>query len=171
MEFAVGQNVVHPAHGAGEIIDIENIELVTGFNKYYVIEFVGKRLTVRIPTKRVADLGIREVMSDSRMDRVLNTLRSLPNQLPQNFKERRHAVEALINSGFPVKIAEAVRELTWRRKSAHLTKADTELLSEGRERLITELALAADIDLPHARQQIDAALAESVQAARQEFHQ
>lgn len=168
MQFSVGQNIVHPAHGAGEIVDIENQELVSGFKKYYVIEFTGKRLTLRVPTRRVEDLGMREVMSRQRSDRVFKTLREIPGQLPQNFKERRHMVADMINSGSPSKLAEAVRELTWRRYNAHLTKSDTELLAEGRERLITEVALAMDADLIEARQHIDDALAEAVQAKEED---
>lgn len=164
MEFAIGQNIVHPAHGAGEIVDIEEMELVSGFNKYYVIEFIGKRLVMRVPTQRVEELGMREVMSKKRFQRVLKVLRDIEGKLPKNFKERRRMVADLINSGLPAKIAEAVRELTWRRKAAHLTKSDMELLSEGRERLIAEIALAIDTDLSEARQRIDDVLSEAVQS-------
>jgi CarD family transcriptional regulator len=164
VQFSIGQSVVHPAHGAGEIVDIEEMELVSGFKKYYVIEFIGKRLTMRVPVKRVEDLGMRKVMSYKRYQKVIKTLRSLPGQLPKNFKERRHKVAEMINSGLPVKIAEAIRELTWRRRESHLTKSDTELLLEGRERLIAEMALAADVELIKASHEVDEALSESVEA-------
>lgn len=164
MQFSIGQSVVHPAHGAGEIVDIEEMELVSGFKKYYVIEFIGKRLTMRVPMQRVEDLGMREVMSRKRYHKVLKTLRSLPGQLPKNFKERRHTVAGMINSGLPVKLAEAIRELTWRRRESHLTKSDSELLLEGRERLIAEMALATEVELTQARYEIDEALSESIGA-------
>ncbi len=163
-EFTIGQNIVHPAHGAGEIVDIEDMELVSGFKKYYVIEFIGKRLTMRVPMQRVEELGMREVMSQKRFQRVLQVLDNIQGQLPKNFKERRRLVADLINSGLPGKIAEAVRELTWRRKAAHLTKSDMELLNEGRERLIAEIALATDTDLSGARQRIDDVLTQAVQS-------
>lgn len=166
MQFSVGQNVVHPAHGAGEIVDVEHQELVEGFKHYYVIEFVGKKLTMRIPVRRTDDVGVREVMSKSRFDRVMDTLRAIPGQLPKNFKKRRKKVEEMIQSGYPTTIAEAIRELTWRKRDAHLTKSDTELLSQGRDMLVTEIALATDKELSQVRKEIDQALAEAVQAKR-----
>ncbi|MCB0113148.1 MAG: CarD family transcriptional regulator [Caldilineaceae bacterium] len=168
MQFAVGENVVHPSHGAGQIIDIEKQELVSGFHQYYVIEFAGKRLTIRVPERRVKDLGMRNVMSQKRYETVLNTLRSLPGQLPKNFKERRQVVAEMINSGVPKRIAEAVRDLTWRRRAAHLTKADSEQLSEGRERLIAEMSLARECEMAEARLEIDEALSTAVAAKAKE---
>lgn len=162
MQFAIGENVVHPSHGAGQITGIEQQELVSGFHQYYVIEFIGKRLTIRVPERRVKDLGMRNVMSQKRYLAVLETLRSLPGQLPKNFKERRQAVTEMINSGVPKRIAEAVRDLTWRRRTAHLTKSDSELLGEGRERLIAEMALANQSGIVEARLEIDDALSTAV---------
>ncbi len=164
MLFSIGENIVHPSHGAGQIVGIEKQELVSGFHQYYVIEFVGKRLTIRVPERRVEDLGMRNVMSRVRYQAVLETLRSLPDQLPKNFKERRQAVAEMINSGVPKRIAEAVRDLTWRRRAAHLTKSDSELLGEGRERLIAEMALANECDVTEVRLEIDEALSTAVAA-------
>ncbi len=170
MLFSVGENVVHPSHGAGQIVGIEKQELVSGFHQYYVIEFVGKRLTIRVPERRVADLGMRNVMSSTRYQAVLSTLRSLPGQLPKNFKERRQVVSEMINSGVPKRIAEAVRDLTWRRRAAHLTKSDSELLGEGRERLIAEMSLSKECNIAEARFELDDALSEAV-AAKEEKEQ
>jgi len=162
LQFIVGESVVHPAHGAGEIIDVENMELVSGFKKYYVIEFLAKRLTMRIPIRSASDLGIRSIMTKQRLDGVFKTLRKKPEGLPSNFKQRRHEVEQMITSGFPTKIAEAVRELAWRRHDKHLTKADTELMSQGRELLSTEIALTLDCDVLEAQQRIDVAVKEAI---------
>ncbi|MDX1521772.1 MAG: CarD family transcriptional regulator, partial [Anaerolineae bacterium] len=78
MEFAVGDQVVHPKHGAGEIVGVEQLELVEGFENYYVIEMEEKRLTVRVPFRKMEALNIRPVMSPSRLQKVLNTLHDAP---------------------------------------------------------------------------------------------
>ena len=163
MQYSVGESVVHPAHGAGEIIGVEEHELVSGFSRYYVIEFLAKRLTMRVPMRKTDDVGIRAVMSGARLEQVFKTLRKQPEDLPANFKERRQYVENMIRSGYPTKIAEAVRELTWRRKDKHLTKADAELLSQGRELLSTEIALTLDCDVVEAQQRMDMAVAEAIE--------
>ena len=110
MKYSIGESVVHPAHGAGEIVKVEEQELVSGFKRYYVIEFLAKRLTMRVPIHKTDDLGIRAVMNGARLEQVFKTLRKLPTELPSNFKQRRQHVENLIRSGYPTKIAEAADE-------------------------------------------------------------
>ncbi len=35
MEFSVGDTVVHPGHGCGQIVGPERLDLVEGFERYY----------------------------------------------------------------------------------------------------------------------------------------
>lgn len=166
MEFSVGQTLIHPYHGAGEVVDVEDKELVEGFEHYYVIRFEGKELTTRIPIRNADDFGLRSVMSDDKFDRAMETLRTMPEELPSHFKSRRAKVEDMIRSAQPVKIAKAVRDLTWRKKDEHLTKADRRLLMEGKDLLVDEMALVSDSDPETIRVQIEEALANAVEAKR-----
>lgn len=165
-QFAIGQSVVHPTHGAGEVIGIKKMDIIEEFNRYYVIEFLGKRLTLHIPVRKVDDNKIRKTMSKSKMKRVFEILRQIPGKLPDHFKARRKKVEDLINSGYPMKIAEAVRELTWREKSDRLNKIDTRLLSQGRGMLIEEIALVTDSETLEVQEKVDNALARAIEAKR-----
>ncbi|MCL4831378.1 MAG: hypothetical protein KJZ86_03020 [Caldilineaceae bacterium] len=164
MDFAIGQDVVHPAHGPGTIVDIEESELVAGYHRFYVIEFVRNRLTVRLPVERVSEIGVRKVMSQARYQRVLSTLRALPEQLQSDFKSRRYRVNELLHSGRPGQIAAAVRDLTWRKFEKHLTKADADQLSKGRQMLAAEVAMSNNEDVHEAERAIREAVAESVAA-------
>ncbi|MBX3053028.1 MAG: hypothetical protein KF753_16215 [Caldilineaceae bacterium] len=164
MDFSIGQDVVHPAHGPGTIVDIEEKELVEGYHRFYVIKFVRNRLTVRVPLRRIEDIGVRKVMSKERCQGVLNILRALPEQLHSDFKSRRHRVDELLHSGRPRQIAVAVRDLTWRKFEKHLTKADTEQLSKGREMLATEVAMSYNKEVHEADKTIREAVAEAIAA-------
>lgn len=55
MQLAIGQNVIHPIHGAGKITGVTEMNIVEEFTKYYVIEFSTKRLTLHVP---VLNLGV-----------------------------------------------------------------------------------------------------------------
>ncbi len=165
MEYAIGQNVIHPAHGPGEVIDIELQELTEGDQRYYVLHFADKRLTVRVPLPRCAEVGLRGIMSRDKSFQVMATLRQLPQRLPADFKQRHKQIESLIYSGAPVKVAEAVRELSWRRvHNKYLGIADQRLLREGKELLIQELALATEQETSQIETDVDAALAVSIEA-------
>lgn len=164
MEFDVGQHIVHPAHGAGTVVGVQEQELVEGYQRYYVVRFADKRLTVRVPQKRISDLGLRTVMATSKCKEVFGVLRETPKQLPNNFKERRRAVEKLIHSGKPLKVAEALRELSWRREQKPLNKADSELLVQASGMLIQEMSLATGEDVTDVQKQISEVIDESMQA-------
>lgn len=164
MEFSVGEHIVHPAHGAGTIVGVQNQELVSGFQRYYEIRFADKRLTVRVPSRSIDELGLRSVMGSKKCEEVLSVLRSTPQALPNNFKERRRVVETLIHSGRPVKVAEALRELRWRRELKPLNKADSDLFSQASSMLVQEMALATGEEQVEVEQHISAALSESIRA-------
>jgi len=164
MEYAVGQNIIHPAHGAGKVVDIEEQELVEGFDQYYVIHFADKRLTVRVPLSHSDDAGLRTLISPTKSKQIFKTLRQIPQKLPKDFKKRRKELEEKIFSGYPEKVAEAVRELTWRRENKNLGMADQRLLDQGRELLIQELALATEVKPGDVQNKIDEALAKSIEA-------
>jgi RNA polymerase-interacting CarD/CdnL/TRCF family regulator len=44
MEFSVGEKVIHPRHGCGQIVGPERLDLVEAFERYYVIKFAEKGL-------------------------------------------------------------------------------------------------------------------------------
>lgn len=164
MEFTIGQSVIHPAHGVGEIVDIEEKELVEGFRCYYVLAFTRNRLTVHVPVRRVADIGVRSVMSACHISAVIQTLEVLPIDLPDEFRLRRTIINEQIHSGYPKQIAAAVRDLTWRRTAKYLTEADQEALEEARTLLITEMSLALEQECEQAGATVDAALKRAILA-------
>ena len=161
MKLSVGDRVVHPKHGAGKITGLEQLELVEGFENYYVIEIGDNGLVVRVPIRSMEEIGVRPVMSSSRLERVLDTLHSAPHRLSTNFKTRQARIKAKLESNRPVKIAEVIRDLAWRKQESHLSPTDARLLSYGQEMLATEIALVTDAELSEARQMIRTALNDS----------
>ncbi|MEJ2737338.1 MAG: CarD family transcriptional regulator [Anaerolineae bacterium] len=167
MEFAVGDKVVHPHHGPGQITSVEHRELLDGKKRYYVIDIPAMELTVRVPWRKVDHLGVRPAMSRAKVARMLDTLGSKPSQLPQDHKERQAGVWEKIRTSRPIPTAEAVRDLTWRSQQAHLTKKDSELLQRGLDFLAAEMALVSDCKVSEATIRIESALARAM-AARME---
>lgn len=155
MEYQVGDKVVHRAHGGGTIVEIKDIELVEGFERYYSIEFPEKELTIHIPVGKMQELGLREVMAESKLEKVLNTLSDLPNKLAKNYKTRQSTVRQMLKTGRPVQLARAVRDLTWRSREHSLTVVDNRLLTQAREILAEEIALVREMGLDEAKKLID----------------
>lgn len=170
MEFSVGDKVVHPHHGPGQITGVEHRELLDGKKRYYVIEIPATELTVRVPRRKVDHVGVRPAMSRAKVARVLDTLRGKPGRLPQDYKERQESVWEKIRTSRPIPTAEAVRDLTWRSRNSHLTKKDSELLRRGQDFLAAEMALVSDSEVSEASARIESALAMAM-AARMEREQ
>ncbi len=161
MQLSVGDKVVCPGRGVGQITRLERLDLVEGFERYYVIEMPDKGLTLRVPVRKTEALGIRPIMSRAELACVLDTLRGMPRQLSEDYKKRQDWVRERLEIGGPVRIAKIVRDLTWHERRARLTKVDTDLLARGRDSLTAEIASVTDTKIAEARQLIDDALTAS----------
>jgi len=162
MEFSVGDHVVHPKYGAGKITGAEQIDLVKGFEHYYAIEIEEKGLIVRVPVRKMDELGVRPVMAQSRLKRVLDTLRGAPRQLSADYKIRQAGTKEKLRTGRPLKIAEVVRDLTWHKRQKNLSGTESRLLDRGRELLAIEMALVTDTKPAEAQQTITDTLADNM---------
>ena len=173
MEFSVGDKVVHPRHGFGQITKLERLDLVEGFERYCVIDIPDQGLTLHVPVRKMEELGVRPVMSGTKLSQVLETLRGRPRHLSEGYKQRQDRVRERLETGGPLQIAEVVRDLTWHERRAYLTKADSELLARGRDFLAAEIAVVTDTEIAEAKQTIDTALVATValEADRQEPEQ
>ena len=161
MEFSVGDKVMHPQHGPGSITGVQNRELVKGFKHYYVVELLIEKSTLFIPMCKMDELGVRPVMSQVKLRRVLTKLREVPQRLSRDFKVRQARIREKLATASPIKVAEAVRDLTGRRQRRYLTQVEQGLLKRGRELLAAEMAAVNGIDVLYAHQTIDAALSGS----------
>jgi CarD family transcriptional regulator len=159
MQFAIGDNVVHPLHGPGRIIGLEQKELLDGRKRYYVIEIPTKDLTLFVPLRTIDELGVRPAMSRAKLSGMLDRLRANPALLPKDYKERQELAWEKLRTGRVMQVAEVVRDLTWHGRRLHLTKKDESLLSRGRKWLAAEMALVAGSDVSEMEDMIDRALA------------
>jgi CarD family transcriptional regulator len=158
MAFSVGDKVMHPSLGAGQITGEEHRVLLSEFKHYYVIKVMGTKTTVYVPISKMDELGIRLVMSPGKLRQVLGTLESVPSPLSNDYKKRQARVQEKLETGLSIPTAEVVRDLTWHGKRKHLTQGDEALLRRGRERLVAEMACAADVDAIETHELLDGTL-------------
>ena len=164
MQFSIGDKVVHPRRGPGRIVGVERQEFLDEAKQYHVIDMPVGALTVRIPVRRVDEVGLRPAMTDEKLARVLDILHGRPRGLPSDYKDRQQWVRERIHMAHPIPMAEAVRDLTWHGWSAHLTRTDSELLKTLQDFLAAEIALASDTKVSEANETIQSALAVALDA-------
>ena len=102
--------------------------------------------------------------SQSRFPRVLSMLRGKPRLLPENCRERQGQVFAELKTGRVMLLAKVVRDLTWHRKIAHLTKTDSDYLKQGRELLAAEMALVSGDAVSDASKLIEATVTAAMES-------
>ncbi len=158
MDYSVGDKLIHPKHGAGQISAIEHCELVEGFEHYYVIQILDQALTVHIPMSKMDELGVRPAMRQDKVAQVMDTLCSVPRQLSSDYKARQSRIHERLQSGRPMEVAKVVRDLTARKRDASLTTGDSKLLARGRNFLAAEIALVTGAAVDEAKLVMDAAM-------------
>jgi CarD family transcriptional regulator len=165
MQFSVGDKVVHPSHGPGQVTGVEQKEFIDGKRMYYILDIPDRGLTVYVPQSNADQIGMRPAMSQARLVRVLDALRGRPRRLPEDYKERQETVWEKLKTGRSMQIAEVVRDLTWHGVRDHLTRRDSDLLARGRTRLAAEMALVSGTEVAEADKTIESTLAAAVGSA------
>ena len=154
--FNVGDKVIHPAYGAGTILEIDEKRIGDQQCTYYVIELLTQAGTLMVPVSRAVELGLR--LPVDHPDKVLTVLASEPDTLSNDHRERQELINIDIRSGDVLKISEAVRDLAYRDRADKLTEADLKLYRQAQDFLAGELALSQDVDMETARHQVTSVL-------------
>ncbi|CAN3992764.1 CarD family transcriptional regulator [Methylocystis bryophila] len=130
--FKLSEHIVYPAHGVGQIVGIE-VQEVAGFSlELFVVSFVKDKMILKVPTSKVASVGMRKLSESDTVEKALTTLSGRARIKRTMWSRRAQEYEAKINSGDLVTIAEVVRDLY---------RSDTQPEQSYSERQLYEAAL------------------------------
>ena len=101
-EFKIGEIVVYPKHGVGEIIKIESMEVASIKTKFYVVKMEQGKLTIRVPLDKQNEVGLRKISSKKIIDEVFNILKLKPKIRRIMWSRRAQEYDTKIFSGDPV---------------------------------------------------------------------
>jgi CarD family transcriptional regulator len=73
--FKTGEFVVYPPHGVGQIVAIEEQEVAGSTLELFVINFVGDKMTLRVPTAKISAVGMRKLAEHPIVRSALETLK------------------------------------------------------------------------------------------------
>ena len=62
-EFKIGEVVVYPKHGVGEIMSIQAMEIASIKTDFYVVKMEQSKLTIRVPLDKQEEVGLRKISS------------------------------------------------------------------------------------------------------------
>ena len=159
--FKANEFVVYPAHGVGQILAIEEQEIAGARLELFVINFMKDKMTLRVPTAKVANVGMRKLSEPALVKRALETLKGRARVKRTMWSRRAQEYEAKINSGDIVAIAEVVRDLYRSESQPEQSYTERQLYEAALDRLSREIAVVQHSTETEAVKEIESQLAKS----------
>ncbi len=157
--FKTNEFVVYPAHGVGQILSIEEQEVAGCKLELFVINFVKDKMTLRVPTAKIAAVGMRKLAEPPIVKRALETLKGRARIKRTMWSRRAQEYETKINSGNIVSIAEVVRDLYRSDTQPEQSYSERQLYEAALDRLAREISAVQRVTETEAVKEIEAALA------------
>ncbi len=157
-EFRPNDFVVYPAHGVGKIMSIEEQEIAGLKLELFVISFEKDKMTLRVPTHKATEVGMRSLASPDMVTKALETLKGKAKVKRAMWSRRAQEYEQKINSGDLLAIAEVVRDLHRSDDQREQSYSERQLYEAALERLTREVAAVSGTDEERAAKTVDEVL-------------
>ena len=161
IEFELGDHVVYPHHGAGQVKAKEGKEVFGQRREYLTIKILHNDMTVMVPTENAALAGLRRVIDEETVEKVLNVLRDDVSEMPKNWNRRFKHNRDKIKTGDIYELAEVVRNLALRENEKGLSSGEKQMYTRAKKILASELMYALDKDEDEAEAYLDSLLSRS----------
>ncbi len=163
-DFHPNEFVVYPSHGVGKVVNIEEQEVAGHKLELFVISFEKDKMTLRVPTDKAIEVGMRSLSSPDVVSHAMRTLRGKAKVKRAMWSRRAQEYEQKINSGDLISIAEVVRDLHRTDEQREQSYSERQLYEAALERLTREVAAVAGSEEIDAQRDIDGVLMSRVAA-------
>ena len=153
--FKIGEIVVYPKHGVGEIKSIETIEISKIKTKCYVIQMEQSKLLIRVPLEKQKEVGLRKITSKKKIEEVYVILKQKPKVRRIMWSRRAQEYDTKIYSGDPIKISEVIRDLYRKNSQPDQSYSERQMFQIALERLAREVAAIEKTDYFNATEKIE----------------
>ena len=164
--FRTNEYIVYPAHGVGRIVSIEEQEIAGAKLELFVINFEKDKMTLRVPTAKLASVGMRKLAEEKIVKKALGTLKGKARVKRTMWSRRAQEYEAKINSGDLVSIAEVVRDLYRSEAHPEQSYSERQLYEAALDRMAREIAAVEKRDESSAVAKIDDVLAKTARQSK-----
>jgi CarD family transcriptional regulator len=154
-DFRPNEYVVYPAHGVGQIVSIEEQEVAGLTLELFVISFEKDKMTLRVPTNKATEVGMRSLSSPDIVSKAMDTLKGKARVKRAMWSRRAQEYEQKINSGDLIAIAEVVRDLHRNDDQREQSYSERQLYEAALERLTREIAAVSGDDENNAQKRVD----------------
>jgi CarD family transcriptional regulator len=165
LDFRPNEFIVYPAHGVGQIVSVEEQEVAGTTLELFVVAFEKDKMTLRVPTHKATEIGMRPLSSPDVIAHAMKTLKGKAKVKRAMWSRRAQEYEQKINSGDLIAIAEVVRDLHRTDDQREQSYSERQLYEAALERLTREVAAVGGGDELAAAKQVGDVLESRVVAA------
>jgi CarD family transcriptional regulator len=140
--YKVGDKVVYPHHGAGTVVKREKRDVLGEKREYLTIKILHNDMTVNVPAENAELVGLRKVIDEEAVKKVVKYLTSGGTDMPKNWNRRFKHNRDKMKTGDIYELAEVVRNLALRDGEKGLSTGEKQMYVKAKKILASELMYA-----------------------------
>jgi CarD family transcriptional regulator, regulator of rRNA transcription len=158
--YKVGDKVVYPHHGAGTVVKREKKEVLGEKREYLTIKILHNDMTVNVPADNAERVGLRKVIDEEAVKKVVKYLTSGGTEMPKNWNRRFKHNRDKMKTGDIYELAEVVRNLALRDGEKGLSTGEKQMYVKAKKILASELMYAKTMTEDEALEWLEETLTE-----------
>ncbi len=158
--YKVGDKVVYPHHGAGTVVKREKREVLGEKREYLTIKILHNDMTVNVPADNAERVGLRKVIDEEAVKKVVKYLTSGGTEMPKNWNRRFKHNRDKMKTGDIYELAEVVRNLALRDGEKGLSTGEKQMYVKAKKILASELMYAKTMSEDEALEWLEETLTE-----------
>lgn len=140
--FNLGDHVVCPGHGVGQICSVDTKELNGEMKSFYIIKIVSNGMKVMIPVD--SKDGVRALIPSTDILGVYELLQDQNVKVDVSTWNRRHREYSLkVKTGSLLEIADVLRQLLLLKMTKKLSFGERKMLDQCKDLIVKEISLAS----------------------------
>ena len=161
LAFQIGDKVVYPNHGVGIIEQISSRTIGPNVQKFYLLKIKASSLKVEVPFNNVDAVGLRPVVKNGEINKILGFLMDGKCDNHQDWKYRFKENSDKMRTGSLLEVAIVLKSLLFLAKEKPLSFREKKMLDRARYLLVTELAMVKNSEETEIEDLLNKALAKS----------
>lgn len=139
--YEIGNYVVCPGHGVGQISNIDTQEVAGTELTMYVVKIISNGMTIMVPSTKKD--GIRGLVSSDEISEVYDLLENHDVTVDNSTWNRRHRdYLAKVKTGSLVEIADVLRSLFLLKTSKKLSFGERKMMDQCKDLIVKEIAIS-----------------------------
>jgi CarD family transcriptional regulator len=159
LNFHIGDKVVYPNHGVGIIEQISSRSVGATVERFYLLNIKASSLKVMVPCQNALSVGLRRVVKNGEVQKILDLLSMAGNGSNGDWKDRFKENSERMRTGSLLEVAGVLKSLIALHQAKPLSFREKKMLERARYLLVSELAMARNCEESKVEELLTTALA------------